>query len=147
MIVRALTIRQPWAWLILHGTKRVENRSWHLPPSMVGEAVYIHAGAGMTYDEWRGARDFVARAGLGGLASRMPPPGLQLVRGAIVGAMTLDGCRCDRPSDDPWHVPGLHGWMLRDVRLLKQPVPCKGALGFWKPSADILEAAKSALET
>jgi hypothetical protein len=26
--MRALSIRQPWAWLIVHGFKPVENRDW-----------------------------------------------------------------------------------------------------------------------
>lgn len=50
--MKALSIRQPWAWLVVHGPKRIENRSWHLPPSMVGQRIYIHAAAGMTYDEY-----------------------------------------------------------------------------------------------
>jgi len=26
--VKCLSIRQPWAWLIIHGGKDVENRTW-----------------------------------------------------------------------------------------------------------------------
>ena len=26
--MKALSIRQPWSWLILHGGKDIENRSW-----------------------------------------------------------------------------------------------------------------------
>lgn len=28
MLVKALSIRQPWAWLIVHGHKNIENRTW-----------------------------------------------------------------------------------------------------------------------
>lgn len=41
--LRALTIRQPWAWAIIHGGKDIENRSWntkHRGP------LVIHAGMG-----------------------------------------------------------------------------------------------------
>ena len=43
--MKALTIRQPWADAIVHGTKRTENRTWkttHRGP------VLIHAG--VAYD-------------------------------------------------------------------------------------------------
>lgn len=37
-----LTIRQPWAWSIVHGRKRVENRSWQMN---YRGPLLIHAGA------------------------------------------------------------------------------------------------------
>jgi hypothetical protein len=39
--VKALSIRQPWAWLIVAGYKDVENRKWST--SFRGR-IYIHAG-------------------------------------------------------------------------------------------------------
>ena len=39
-----LTIRQPWAEAIRRGAKRVENRTWAPPPSLVGQRILIHAG-------------------------------------------------------------------------------------------------------
>jgi len=29
MVLKALSIKQPWAWLILHAGKDIENRSWN----------------------------------------------------------------------------------------------------------------------
>lgn len=43
--MKALSIRQPWAWLILHGGKDIENRSWNT--NFRGRFL-IHAAAGMT---------------------------------------------------------------------------------------------------
>jgi hypothetical protein len=34
--------------------------------------------------------------------------------------------------DSPWYIPGEIGWVLRDVRTLPEPVPCRGALSLWK---------------
>lgn len=31
MIVKALSVRQPWAWAIVHAGKDVENRNWPTP--------------------------------------------------------------------------------------------------------------------
>ena len=39
--MKALTIRQPWAWLIVEGHKKIENRTWHA--SYRGPLI-IHAG-------------------------------------------------------------------------------------------------------
>ena len=39
--VSCLSVRQPWAWLIVHGYKDIENRTW--PTRHRGDTV-IHAG-------------------------------------------------------------------------------------------------------
>ena len=47
--MKALSIRQPWAWLICRGFKDIENRNWKLPAygfSPPGR-VYVHAGKRM----------------------------------------------------------------------------------------------------
>ena len=38
--MKALSIRQPWAWLILHGGKDIENRTW---ATKLRGRVLIHA--------------------------------------------------------------------------------------------------------
>lgn len=43
--MKAITIKQPWASLIVHGIKDIENRSWACPKKYLGERVLIHAGA------------------------------------------------------------------------------------------------------
>ena len=49
-----LSIRQPWAWLILNAGKDIENREW---PTRFRGRVLIHASKGMTHDEWEDAWD------------------------------------------------------------------------------------------
>lgn len=44
----ALTVKQPWAWAIVHSTKRVENRTWPPPDKIIRQRIAIHAGA--TFD-------------------------------------------------------------------------------------------------
>jgi hypothetical protein len=43
--MRALTVRQPWAWAIIHGGKDVENRSW--TNRYATGLIAIHAGVGL----------------------------------------------------------------------------------------------------
>ncbi len=42
--MKALTIHQPWAQLIVEGVKTIETRSWPAPAGLVGERIAIHAG-------------------------------------------------------------------------------------------------------
>jgi len=132
--VLALSIRQPWAWAILHAGKDVENRSWKLPRNMIGRRVLIHASAGCTLDEYEDGALSIA------LTCQADMPLLaELPRGAIVGAVTLLDCLDPEQNVGGWHVAGKYGWRLSDARELPKPVPCKGRLGFW-PVPDVVAA-------
>jgi len=78
----ALSVRQPWAWAIIHAGKDVENRDWRRPnPGLKFRGrVAIHAAGGMTRNEYEGAADFIRR-----IAGDCPRPH-ELVRGAVVGS-------------------------------------------------------------
>lgn len=40
----ALTVRQPYALMLVNGEKHFEYRNWMIPMELIGEIVYIHAG-------------------------------------------------------------------------------------------------------
>jgi len=42
--MKALTLKQPWAWAVAHAGKDVENRTWKPPASVIGQRIAIHAG-------------------------------------------------------------------------------------------------------
>jgi hypothetical protein len=123
--VKALSIRQPWAWAILHSTKRVENRDW---PTQFRGRVLLHASKGCTRDEYDEAA-WAIGGGINGV-----PPLADLPRGAIVGAATITDCVSE--SSSPWFC-GPYAFVLADVVALPEPIPCKGALGFWDVSEDV----------
>lgn len=118
----ALSIRQPWAWLILHAGKDIENRNW--PTKFRGE-IYIHASKGMTRDEYEEA-DYTLR---GAHESLDLPPFAKLDRGGIVGTVEIVDCVSDHNSD--WFF-GDFGLVLRNPKPLAF-IPCKGKLGFFRP--------------
>lgn len=124
--VKALSIRQPWAWTILHAGKDVENRQW---PTRYRGQVCIHAARGMTRDEFEDCLDTCHAISqhtpfIDGLT--MPAfDGLR--RGGIVGTAEIADCVTD--SDSPWFA-GRYGFVLRDVRVVDF-IPVKGALGFF----------------
>jgi len=41
--VNALSIREPWASAIVHGEKRIENRTWAPPARYIDTQIAIHA--------------------------------------------------------------------------------------------------------
>lgn len=116
--MKALSIRQPWAWLIVNGHKDIENRTW--PTRMRGE-VLIHASKGMTRDEYEDTFDLALEQGI------QLPPFEFIERGGIVGLATITGCVTE--SESPWFF-GPQGFLLRDAKPLPF-VPFKGMLGFF----------------
>jgi hypothetical protein len=114
-----LTVLQPWAWAIVHGTKRVENRSWF---TRYRGPLLIHAGKGRQC--LGDALDLLADA----------PPPARLAFGAAVGVAELIGCIRveDHDPADPWAF-GPWCWLLRDPRPLAEPVPMRGSLGLFAP--------------
>ena len=61
---RAISIRQPWAWAVIHGGKDVENRSETAARAYrpaVGQRVFIHASASrLSADRLRQALEYLA---------------------------------------------------------------------------------------
>lgn len=116
----ALSIRQPWAWAILHAGKDIENRRWY---AKFRGRFLIHAAKGCTRSEYVDACAFMAYH-CGGV----DVPLLEsLPRGGIVGVANMVGCVDD--SDSDWFV-GDWGFELSDVQPLPF-FPCRGALGFF----------------
>jgi hypothetical protein len=140
--MRAITVKQPYAWSIAAGVKTVENRSRNV--SYRGP-IAIHAGLGWSK---RGAADkrvvhAAAAAGGSGLGALLVLAGHSKVcpAGALIAVAELADCHpaagCCKPwGDDVYERPGkpavaCHHLVLEDVRALAEPVPCKGALGLW----------------
>ena len=122
--MKAISVRQPWARLILLG-KDIENRTWR---TKFRGRVLLHASMGMTYAECRSAMLFARDRGV------FLPLDRPLERGGIVGSVEIVDCVTDHPS--LW-FEGPEGFVLRDPRPLPF-TPCKGALGFFTVPDDVL---------
>lgn len=122
--MKALSIRQPWAWLIVNGHKNVENRTWSTAER---GTVLIHAGKGMTDAEYAEAKAFIqGNHAISHLASILPASH-ELERGGIVGLAYIQDCV--QSSSSPWFT-GPYGFALRYANRLPF-IPMKGALGFF----------------
>lgn len=136
--MRVLTVRQPWAWAIIHGGKDVENRTRNIAGPYRGP-VAIHAGLGVSSE----AFDFNAL--MQGQRRR------SFEHGAVVGVVDLasvhhcsdhgrnEADRCSRwAMADHWHLA------LANARPIA-PIPAKGRLGLWYPDRDLLPQIREAL--
>ena len=120
----ALSIRQPWAWLIVNGYKDIENRSWY---SNFQGRFLVHASQRM--DEMS-LPEIVRHYGL----DIPEPEQIHLDRGGIVGEAAMIGCVKNHSSK--W-FHGEFGFVLKDARPLPF-VPCRGRLGFFKIDHELL---------
>lgn len=129
----ALTVLQPYAWMMIHGSKDIENRSWvnailnHLITR--GEPFAVHAGLSMTRVYYREAVEFAKAQDPELVVPRID----ELVLGALLG--TVVPTQIYRPEDwtpdRRWHMPDQYGWQLEDRTTLPRYVPAKGKQGFW----------------
>jgi len=119
--MKALSIKQPWAWLIVNGHKDIENRTW---PTDFRGRIYVHAGQRWDYQGqlWLShhhpmVRDFELRK------DTVPC-------GGLVGEVDIIGCVSGGLS--PW-FEGPYGFVLANPVAYETPIPCKGKLGFFEP--------------
>lgn len=128
----ALSIRQPWAWLIVNGHKDIENRDW---PTRFRGWFDVHAAKGMTKEEYDNCHAFIRTFN----KTLLLPPMDELKRGGIVGnAEIID---CVKSSKSPWFV-GRYGFLIRNA--MSWPFqPCRGALGFFNPNEVADETEKN----
>jgi len=133
--IPALSVRQPWAWLIVLGYKDVENRTWR---TRYRGPLLIHAAKTMLRQDYVECALFARAAGLR-LGRRICVPAIEeLPRGGIVGQAFLSACVSR--SCSPWFV-GPWGWLLEEAGPLPFS-PCRGSLGlFTVSSAPDREAA------
>jgi hypothetical protein len=121
--MKALSIRQPYAWLIANGHKDIENRSW---ATNFRGRVLIHAGVNYPKRDYADDLESFTRQ-YGAYPER------EAMIGGIVGVATITGC-VDK-SDSGWFY-GPYGFTLTDARPLPL-VPCKGLLGFFDVPPDV----------
>jgi hypothetical protein len=114
----ALSVRQPWSWLIVSGQKDIENRPGR---THYRGPLLIHAGLSLdSYTEDN--IDWLNK----NFGVEIP---MELDTGGIVGI--VDVVDCVEHHKSRWFNKGNFGWVMANPRRLNFR-PCKGALGlFW----------------
>lgn len=114
--MRCLSIQNPFAAAIIHGPKRVENRSWKTSLPTQGEWIAVHTGKKPFQNLDR--RWF---------HSLWPSPVFATEKGVLLGAMFVEKIVPVETIKDPcpWTF-GPYVWVITDVVALPVPLPIKG---------------------
>jgi hypothetical protein len=153
--MKAITVKQPWASLIIEGIKDIENRTWKCPQKYIGQRVLIHAGADysllktyptglFTQNQWKKinenesfAMEFTAAYWMWYSWKNINP---FFPLSVIIGSVEIVGCVINHPSiwaEKTKTFSGLYmekpiynGVLANPIKFPK-PIPCKGKLSFW----------------
>ncbi|MEM6888735.1 MAG: ASCH domain-containing protein [Pseudomonadota bacterium] len=136
----AITVRQPWAWLMVRPDvpdvkrravlyekdliKYIENRTW---TTKHRGRIYIHAGK-----QWECDNDEVYARRLIMNEYALELPSVEMPLGAIVGYADLVDCVEEHHSQ--WFV-GPFGFVLANIMPLPKPIKCQGKQGIFKLDA------------
>jgi len=120
--IKILSVRQPWAWLIVNGLKPVENRSRR---SHYRGSLYIHAGK-------RPADNFeeICNAIEDHYHVTLPD---EFDAGGIVGRVNMTGCiheTDNHPMTDHFLFFGPYGYLM-DAAVPIEFIPMRGKLGIF----------------
>lgn len=130
----ALSVRQPWAELIIAGRKSIEVRNWWTDYRGL---LWIHAAR-------KADVELEQKFGL-----------VHLFKGGFIGRVTLTAIvRFDSERWNRWrekHLSGgsmpcgAYGWVLKEPLRLKEPVPAEGALRLFRPNDDVVRTLRALL--
>lgn len=120
----ALSIMQPWAWLIVNRHKAIENRHWS---TRFRGPVAIHAGKKIDADA---ASDVYS--GIHPVTGEVAHWSIEATDGRDMGGIVgvAEIVDCVEHADSPWFV-GRYGFVLANQRPIPF-IPVKGALGFFE---------------
>ena len=130
--MKALTLIQPWATLIVAGHKSIETRSWRTP---YRGPLLIHAGKKVDryFADWLIAKGDPAARDLE-----------ELPTGAILGiANIVDICSTNSFLPPPRefqygdYTSNRWAWQLDGIFRLDEPMACSGKLGLWEVTREI----------
>ncbi len=127
--MKVLTIKEPWASLIINGYKEYEFRSWK---TNCRGKILIHAGLTLEKDTAIKFKDY----------------NLDYGKGEIIGEAILTDCILvtDEFENKLYNINPLvygksehsrvYAWKLENVIKYNNRIPCKGKLGLWNYDID-----------
>jgi len=117
--MKCLSVRQPWAWLIVNGWKNVENRTWQTKHRGF---ILIHAGKTFDHDGYAWVEQNVS------FVDDLPASG-DFDMGCVIGCARLAAMVQAHPSvwfSGPW------GWLFDSQQAYHVPIPYRGKLGLFE---------------
>lgn len=129
-----ISVRQPWADLILWGVKDIENRS---KLTHFRGTILVHSSSATPEPEPLAQIETVAKKH--GVIPRDRP--YDPARGAILGMVDIVDCVTKSESE---YFQGPYGWVLDKPIRFKKSIPFKGAVGIFYVSRAILSGTPAA---
>ncbi|MGH2666094.1 ASCH domain-containing protein [Flavobacterium sp.] len=144
--MKALSIKQPWASLIAHGIKDIENRKWK---TNFRGRIYIHASGQITKGLYS---DFLPKEHWKTLTEQQKNDTIcfSQLTSAIIGEVDIVDCVMNHSSiwaeytagyeDEGVFIPNqkpIYNWVLANPVLYDKPIlNVKGKLSFWEYCED-----------
>lgn len=118
--MKCLTVKNPWATLILHGIKTLEIRTW----------ATAHRGVlGIHVARRNDERAFAAPA-LAAIQGETLPSGLLVGEVALVDVRPM--CPADTEEAGIPYQPDTFAWVLSAPIIYIRPIPLTGRLSLWE---------------
>jgi predicted transcriptional regulator len=150
--MKALSIWNPYALLLVKGYKIFETRTWMPPKSIIGQTIAIASTRVIRPEQRAGFADENFQRFYGALGLPDLP---DLPHGYVLGTATLDSVELMTPEfmDDVseeekhygWWEEGCYAWRMTNPVAFETPVRVRGGQGFyeWKPSCstELLQSA------
>ena len=131
--MKALSVKQPWASLIAHGVKDIENRTWK---TKFRGRIYIHASQNLPKDHWGLLSPLQYRKAMDFIIDKNDPI---LELGAIIGEVDIVDCVINHESIwaekalFPHDSKPIYNWVLDNAVLYDEPIlNVKGKLSLWE---------------
>lgn len=126
--MKALSLSQPWDYVILHPPfKDVENRSWYT--SYRGRIV-IHRAKSIDKAGWLWMRENQARLGLTNVDIAAMWGILESKSSGLVGEVDItDVVEC---ATSRWAFPGQMHWLLENPKPYDEIIPYRGRMGLFE---------------
>ena len=130
--MKALTIKQPWASLIIEGYKRYEFRSWK---TNYRGKILIHSGLSLEKDMHERFKEYNLDCDLGFIIGEA-----EIVDCILVDEKFNESLRKINPLvyGRSNHVEKF-AWKLENIKKYDKPIPCKGKLGLWNYEGELYE--------
>lgn len=132
---KAITVKQPWAYLICAGIKDIENRTWK---TNYRGRLLIHTSSQRdnSAKPLLTAEQYQLAGGEAGYSKAIFGD-----RSAIIGSVEVVDCVQNHPST--WAEKGVYNWVLANPVLFEKPIPnVKGWLTLWEYDEESREKPK-----
>ena len=141
--MKAISIWNPFALLVVSGFKIFETRTWAAPRSIIGQRVGIASTkvinpSQRAYFESEDFQHFYERLGLPDTLTEMPN-GFMLGTATLQASLEMTEELMEDVSDEEqayghWEI-GNFAWRMTDPVAFETPVPVRGAQGIWNWTA------------